>query len=110
VTGNADNSRQWRHLRVFSRLSMAMFVLYLPVVALGIFALNAISPGLGEREGFWLFAVWGLIFIVINFYQISFRCPGCGGWFGSSNTWTNPIAGRCLHCGLARYANPSVPK
>ena len=107
VTRDADNSRRWRRLRVSSLLLLLVFVLYIPVMALGVFTLDAIAPGLGDRAGFWLFAAWGVVLLVVNFYQISFRCPGCGGWFGASNSWTNPIARRCLHCGLARYANPA---
>ena len=102
----ADNGRQWRQLRFRTRLLLLFFVLYLPGMLLGVFVLNAISPGLGNRYGFWLFVGWGLATVVASVYQISFRCPGCGGWFGSSDGWTNPIAGHCLHCGQQRYGRP----
>ncbi len=104
--GGDDFSRQWRDLRTRSRLLLFLFVLYLPAMAMAVFALDRISPGLGDRSGFWLFAVWAAVLIILSFYQISFRCPQCGGWFGSSDSWNNPIARRCLHCGQKRYGAP----
>lgn len=104
----SDYSGQWRDLRIRTWLSMLMFVLFIPMMAFGTFVLNAISPGLGNRGSFWLFAGWGVVAAFTSVYQISFRCPG-GGWFGSGDSWTSPLARRCLHCGLARYANPSEP-
>ncbi len=107
VMGGTDYNSQWRALRFRSWVLLLLFVLYLPGIALGVFVLDAISPSLGNRDALWLVDGWGLAFVVAGVYQISFRCPGCGGWFGSSHSWTNPIAPRCLHCGLARYASTS---
>ena len=106
MTSEADYGRQWRDLRMRSRLLLLLFVFYIPVMALSVFALNGISPGLGDQSWFWLFAGWMVVLIVLGFYQISFRCPHCGGWFGSSDSWNNPIAGHCLHCGQKRYGAP----
>jgi len=101
-----DYSRQWRDLCFRSWLLLLTFVFYLPAMAVSVFLLDKLSPGLGKLSVLWLFGGWWAMLAILSFYQTSFRCPHCGGWFGSSDSWNNPIAGRCLHCGQKRYGGP----
>ena len=106
LTSEADYIRQWRDLRFRSWLVLLLFVLFIPAMGFGHYALDRISPRLGERGSFWVLGIWAATAVIASFYQISFRCPRCGGWFGSSDGWTNPFAGHCLHCGQKRHGSP----
>jgi hypothetical protein len=36
------------------------------------------------------------------------RCPRCGNAFYLKGTSSNPLSGRCVHCGLPRDAQPPM--
>ena len=103
----AGYSRQWRDLRIRTWLFVGMFLLFIPAMALATSGLGRISPDLGDSLVFWFFGGWAVATIILGFYQISFRCPRCGGVFGSEDLWTNQFARKCLHCGLKRYVAPA---
>lgn len=46
--------------------------------------------------------VFGLGIIRVNMW----RCPRCNRLFFSKGLTLNPLARRCRHCGLAKWANP----
>ena len=102
----AAYEKAWRSLKVRSWLPLAVWLFYIPAMLVMTASLNSLSPGLGDRAGSFLFGVWVLLFFATGLYLIAFRCPNCGGWFGSSNFWNSPYARKCLHCGQPRYGLP----
>ena len=99
--------RQWRDLKVRNWLLLGALLLGIPYGVLTTFALDRISAGLSDRVGAWIILPWVVILVGLSFYQFSFRCPRCAGWYFSSDRWNSPPwARRCLHCGLPRNAEP----
>lgn len=105
LMGNAYDE-QWRELRFRTRLIQWAGLLYLPGMLLSVMMLDVLAPGAGECYAFLPLGVWAALLGWLMYRQISFRCPHCGGWFGSSGAWASPIARRCLHCGQKRYEAP----
>ncbi len=70
---------------------------------------------MGRGDGTALFMaalVWMVAFAVIGYQRGNFRCPRCGELFFQKfddRSWRmswqhNPLARRCLHCGLPKWA------
>jgi len=59
--------------------------------------------------------VWMLVVAVVGYQKWNFACPRCGEMFfrkfdarPSRRDWQhNPFARRCMHCGLAKWAEVS---
>jgi hypothetical protein len=50
--------------------------------------------------------VWMVAWAAAIVFLGLFRCPRCRRAFHLRRMYGNPLAGRCLHCGLARWADP----
>ena len=96
----------WRSLRLRSWLVLALFVLYLPAMIAAVTILNQISPGFGERNGFWLFVGWAALVGFAALYLATFACPNCGAWFGSDKGLAKAFSRECRYCGQQRYSAP----
>lgn len=101
----------WRRYRRWSRAFWILFVLYLPGLAGAHRALGAT----GAANGATLFVValaWMIAFAVVGYRKWNFRCPRCSELFFRSfddrlwrRVWRhNPLARRCMHCGLPKWA------
>ena len=106
-------SGAWRRYRVWSWVFWLAFLLYLPGVAY-------LSDALGwSRDGgnatLLTALVWMLVVAVVGYQKWNFACPRCGEMFfrkfdarPSRRDWQhNPFARRCMHCGLAKWAEVS---
>ncbi|HXC53791.1 MAG TPA: hypothetical protein VNU97_00700 [Rhizomicrobium sp.] len=94
----------WQDLRrriLIFWLASLLFVLGVPLAVVG---LNQISPGLGDSASGWIIGGVVVVILVAWFYRFSFRCPKCGGWYFSTDSWSSTFARKCLHCGLPRNA------
>src|SRR5215475_2540540 len=106
-----EYSQEWAELR---RLRRRVFIVALAgVLVLALVNLLHFLPhGVSKVLGFGLFAAWA--FLLIRFFFVSgeyilWSCPRCGEpfhyksrWYGR---WNNPLARRCVHCGLPKWAD-----
>ena len=95
-------AKAWRSLRRRGWLVVALFVLYMPAMAIAVALLNRTSPGLGSRGGVWLFLGWCVLIVVAGYSYVSFACPNCGAWFGTDHIWSQMFNRRCRYCGQPR--------
>lgn len=52
----------------------------------------------------WCFApLWFVSSIACSFRLLMWSCPRCGQWFFFEAGVRNPLASRCLHCGLPKW-------
>ena len=51
-----------------------------------------------------------LTFVVASIHHVLFRCSRCGHFFFLRFLYRNPIARRCLHCGLPKWAKNDSPE
>jgi hypothetical protein len=66
----------------------------------------------------YLFPFGAITFIVIVTWLIAFAvtvaglrtwpCPRCDKWFHAKKFWHNEFSGKCLHCGLPKWAEQDV--
>ena len=103
-------SDAWRRYRRSSRAFWFLFVLFLPSMA-GVSRL----PGSSHGGGIVVFVValaWMTAFAVVGYRKWNFQCPRCGELFFhkfNDRPWRmvwrhNPLARRCMHCGLQKWA------
>jgi hypothetical protein len=53
----------------------------------------------------WVFGIaWLVTFAVATMRAGSWRCPRCGNLFFSRGLGSNPLARRCMHCALPKWA------
>ncbi len=104
----ADYSEQWRDYRRVRNEAFLAFFGIIPLVLLGLLLQSLF--GISRLIGFVVAVIMLVWFFttVFTLAQLSFwRCPRCGEYFG--NKWwyrkTALIARRCVHCGLAKFAN-----
>ena len=100
----------WRAYRRSSAAFWALFVLFLPALAL----VN--RSGGAQANGGTMVAVtavaWMIAFCMAGYRLSNFACPRCGEPFfrkfddrPSRRDWAhNPFARRCMHCGLAKWS------
>jgi hypothetical protein len=96
--------RAWRSLRLRRWIAFGLFALYLPVV--GTFAL--VFSHDPEREGAVAAKIWLAGCAIGTIWLSLFHCPRCGKLFGISWAFSNPIARKCLHCGLPVGSQPDA--
>jgi|SRR3989442_11728337 len=92
----------WREYRRLVRRCLLIWLGYLPVCGLAAYVGAKLLDSFKPVFVVWLFWV-GLLLYYGNAVQ-GWRCPRCGEWFFRTS-WINwPLARRCLHCGLPKYA------
>jgi hypothetical protein len=109
----ADNpayAAAWRSYRRSRRAFWALFVLFLPALALVNRAVGAHANG-GTIVAVTAFA-WMIACSLAGYRSSNFACPRCGKLFFRKfddrpwrGEWAhNPFARRCMHCGLAKWS------
>jgi hypothetical protein len=106
-----EYSREWAELRRLRR--QVLRIVFAGVAVFVLVPLNRFAPqNFSKTLGFALFAAWA--FLLIRFFLVSsayvyWSCPRCGKpyhyssrWYGR---WNNPLARRCVHCGLPKWAD-----
>ncbi|ABS63771.1 hypothetical protein Plav_2157 [Parvibaculum lavamentivorans DS-1] len=105
---NADYEAAWADMRRRRLILLAVFAGYLPgVVLLSLIAtavLNAFGAALGENLFFVIGISWMGAFLAVGIWYSWFRCPRCNNQFFMTWWCGNPLARKCLHCGLPRGA------
>jgi hypothetical protein len=105
--GVADYKRQWGVYRRWSNLGFALLVGYVVAMAMVIVATEG-HPKMGWVP-FFLFAAFAAAFVSVAVKAGTFPCPRCGQqfhaefWNRFGVTWKG--GDKCVHCGLAKYAD-----
>lgn len=104
-------SHRWTELPELER-RVRKAMLWAVAVVILMFPSNFARRDISEMSDVVVFTAW--IFSVVKILQ-AYRhytyglCPGCGEHFHYSTSWlgrlNNPFAGRCLHCGLQKWAD-----
>lgn len=92
----------WQEYRRRRNLAWFAFFGYVPIV--GVIAVAAGHLFESTTPGFIVAVGWMVFFLVAGFRCQSFRCPRCSKWFFAKWWYRNPLARRCVHCGLPKYA------
>jgi len=51
---------------------------------------------------------WMVFCVVSGNLAVRFPCPRCGKWFFAKWWYHNSWARRCVHCGLPKWADPTL--
>jgi predicted RNA-binding Zn-ribbon protein involved in translation (DUF1610 family) len=100
-----DFHPSWASYKKRLAVAVALFLGYIPGVAAIAIPLQRITgsdvwvPAVASG---WMVA-WAVAVVRLN----SFRCPRCGNVFHVRGLYGNPFARNCLHCGLAKWSDPS---
>jgi len=92
----------WTEYRRRYRLFFAVFLSYVP----GVFLVSVPVMWLsGSETPVYLVAGAWMLAAVVTWVRLStFRCPRCTKWFAAGWYFNNPLARRCVHCGLPKWA------
>ena len=90
----------WSGLGGFFLLFLLMLLAWALVQGLGVLSLRQVIPVLFYVFGF----SWLAAFAISLIRLADWRCPRCGNSFFARGFGRNPLARRCLHCGLAKWA------
>ncbi len=93
----------WQRYRVSSAWYWLVFLGYVPGVFLFGWLLSfAVNDNLAhEIVAFGWMALW----MVSGQGYVRFRCPRCGEKFFARKGFSNIFSGKCLNCGLPKYAH-----
>jgi hypothetical protein len=95
----------WSEYRKWRNISWLAFVGYMPVV----FGVGVLSMRLFDTftPAFVLAFALMVFMVIVGNICLRFPCPRCGKEFFAKWWYYNGFARRCVHCGLAKYADPS---
>jgi hypothetical protein len=96
----------WSGLGGFAFMVLFMLLAALLIQGLGISGFRPVIDVLFPVFGF----AWLAVFAVSTVRLQSWRCPRCGNSFFARGFGRNPLARRCLHCGLPKLASGSQSK
>ena len=92
----------WQQYRVSSARYWLVFLGYIPAALFFGWLLSFIFND-NLAHGIAAFSWMGLWMIAGQGY-VQFRCPRCGNKFFASKDYHNTLSGKCLNCGLPKYA------
>ena len=96
----------WSDYRSRRRWVFVICLTYIPAVfALGYPLMRLFGS---EIPIYVVAGVWMLAFIVFANYMEAFRCPRCRRAFFRSWWFHNPLARRCVHCGLPKWSDSDL--
>ena len=97
----------WDEYRKRRKRAFFAFIAYVPVVSvialLSLCLFSTFTPALVVA-----FA-WMVFLVIVGNVVVRFPCPRCGKWFFAKWWYHNGFARRCIHCGLPKYADPTMP-
>jgi len=93
---------KWNEYRRRRRLFFAIFLSYVPGVWL--VAIPVMYWFGSETPVYFIAGAWMIAFAVAGSRVSMFPCPRCGKWFFATWYFHNPLARRCVHCGLPKWA------
>lgn len=92
----------WQRYRVYSARYWLIFLGYIPAVLLFGWMLSFVFND-NLAHGIVAFSWMGLWMVAGQGYA-QFRCPRCGNRFFARKGYRNTFSGKCLNCGLPKYA------
>jgi amino acid transporter len=92
----------WRDYRRRRNLFWAIFLTYVPGVAT--IAVPLSSAFNTDVPVFVIAALWMMAFGISGVYVQLWRCPRCTRHFFCKWWYRNPLASKCVHCGLPKWA------
>ena len=96
----------WDEYRKRRNLAWFAFLGYVPVVfGVGMFSVRLLST---LTPVFVVAIAWMVFFIITANRALRYPCPRCGKWFFEKWWYHNSFARRCVHCGLPKYADPTL--
>src|SRR5260370_39517535 len=99
MTENDHYASAWRSLGRRRWAALFALVSYLPAMMI----LSGIFPNAGAK----LFFGWAAFLMLPAGIALSaVRCPRCGKFFTWGWQFSNPLAGKCVHCGLRSGTSP----
>ncbi len=107
-----EYTQEWDELRRLRRRMFRVTVTGLVILIIAPLVTTYLSLSIAKIIGFVLFAAWVVVllrlFLVSGEYSY-WACPRCGKpfhyimrWYGR---WNNPLAQRCVHCGLPKWVD-----
>jgi hypothetical protein len=92
----------WQQFRVASARHWLIFLGYLPAVLffgwlLSFVFSDTLAHGIAALG-------WMVLWAVAGRGYLQFRCPRCGKKFFARDHFSTNLTGRCLNCGLPKYA------
>lgn len=93
----------WQQYRVYSARYWLLFLGYVPAVFFFGWLLSFVFND-NLAHGIAAFGWMGLWIIAGQGY-VGFRCPRCGNKFFARPGFHNAFSGKCLNCGLRKYAH-----
>lgn len=101
AVGNPEYVDAWDRYRMWARLRLVAFLGYLPFGVV----VGTVGKWIDLLPIAHLCIVGWFAFVAVTSVGSGFfRCPRCRKLFFCSVYWSNPVASRCLHCGLAKWA------
>ena len=104
----SDSPDPWQEYRKRRNLALLAFLGYTPVVF--VFAVVTIRLFHSETPAYVAAFSWMALYAVAGIRFQMFRCPSCGRRFFVKWWYHNIFAGRCVHCGLPKYADPATQR
>jgi hypothetical protein len=103
--------RDFRKRRLIFWITCLGGVLGVFVLFIGIGLPIAALIGINAEDYFFfpLAAAWMLASVITSLRVSWFGCPRCGQWFFSTWWYHNPLARKCAHCGLPKWATSADP-
>lgn len=96
----------WDEYRKRRNLAWFVFLGYVPIVSgvgmLSMWLFSTFTPAFVVAIG------WMVFFVIAGNLAVRFPCPRCGKWFFAKWWYHNSFARRCVHCGLPKWAEPTI--
>ena len=87
---------------------MFAFLGYVPAVGLIAVLTTWVLVFKSSTPAFVAACCWMAFYLVAGIRFQTFKCPRCGKWFFAKWWYHNVFAGRCVQCGLRKYADPNT--
>jgi hypothetical protein len=102
---------KWRDYRKRGILFLMVFLTFFATVPLIGVPLEYLLKT--EIPVYFVAISWMIAFVVTGWRLAYWKCPRCNNWFfakGLLGFYCNPLARRCLHCGLPMWADQDTDK
>jgi hypothetical protein len=96
----------WDGYRKRRNILLLTFVAYVPLMS--VVALLSVRIFHTFTPVFVVGIAWMVFFVIAGNALTRFPCPRCGKWFFAKWWYYNSFARRCVHCGLPKYADPTI--
>lgn len=111
VDGDIENrertyAEKWKEYRKLRKTVYFILLSYIPAGALCALLNHYLFPF--RTITIVVLATWLIAFAVTAVGLTTWPCPRCGNWFHAKKFWHNEFSGKCLHCGLPKWAEQDI--